>query len=148
MPDSAGHLFMVFDRTSGVVNPEVRLTMQMGNNFISPVLLFKGNEALYRPTLCRVGGFACRWGDYSATSYDGFRTDTVYFAGWDCNASGLCATGARGSGACISRKRSGVMALAIAPYTVAGQWSDGRSPPFRLRSSCPFTVARARHGGV
>jgi hypothetical protein len=86
MPDSAGHLFMVFDRTSSTVNPEVRLTLRLGANFVAPGLLVKAGEAPYRPTRCGVGGFVCRWGDYSATSYDGFGTDTVYFAGEYANA--------------------------------------------------------------
>jgi hypothetical protein len=89
MPDGDGHLFMVFDRTSSAVNPEVRLTMRMGNNFIAPGLLIKAGEAPYRPTRCGNDIPVCRWGDYSATSYDGFRTDTVYFAGQYSNGSGF-----------------------------------------------------------
>jgi hypothetical protein len=86
MPDGDNHLFMVFDRTSSTVNPEVRLTMRMGNNFLSPGLLIKAGEAPYRETRCGHDIPVCRWGDYSATSYDGFRTDTVYFAGQYANA--------------------------------------------------------------
>jgi hypothetical protein len=85
MPDSDGNLVMVFDHTSSTVNPEVRLTMRHGANFSSPGVLIKAGEAPYRPTLCGVNGFVCRWGDYSATSYDGFRTNTVYFAGQYAN---------------------------------------------------------------
>jgi hypothetical protein len=86
MPDSAGNLFMVFDRTSSTVNPEVRLTMRHGNNFLSPGLLIKAGEAPYRETRCGVDIPVCRWGDYSATSYDGFSTNNVYFAGQYANA--------------------------------------------------------------
>jgi hypothetical protein len=89
MPDSDHHLFMVFDRTSSTVNPQVRLTLRMGNNFISPGLLVKAGEAPYRPTQCGTSIPVCRWGDYSATSYDGFSTDNVYFAGEYSNASGF-----------------------------------------------------------
>jgi hypothetical protein len=86
MPDNAGNLFMVFDRTSSTVNPEVRLTMRHGNNFLSPGLLIKAGEAPYRETRCGVDIPVCRWGDYSATSYDGFSTNNVYFAGQYANA--------------------------------------------------------------
>ena len=86
MPDNAGNLFMVFDRTSSAVNPEVRLTMRHGNNFLSPGLLIKAGEAPYRATRCGVDIPVCRWGDYSATSYDGFSTNNVYFAGQYANA--------------------------------------------------------------
>jgi hypothetical protein len=89
MPDNDGHLFMVFDRTSSTVNPEVRLTLRQGNNFLSPGLLVKAGEAPYRPTQCGSSIPVCRWGDYSATSFDGFSTDNVYFAGQYSNASGF-----------------------------------------------------------
>jgi hypothetical protein len=101
MPDAAGHLFMVFDRTSSAVNPEVRLTMRMGNNFLSPGLLIKAGEAPYRPTRCGHDIPVCRWGDYSATSYDGFSTNNVYFAGQYSNGSGF----ARNWGTWIGRVR-------------------------------------------
>jgi hypothetical protein len=86
MPDAAGHLFMVFDRTSSAVNPEVRLTLRLGSNFLSPGLLIKAGEAPYRETRCGHDIPVCRWGDYSATSYDGFGTNNVYFAGQYANA--------------------------------------------------------------
>jgi hypothetical protein len=86
MPDAAGHLFMVFDRTSSTVNPEVRLTLRLGSNFLSPGLLIKAGEAPYRETRCGHDIPVCRWGDYSATSYDGFSTNNVYFAGQYANA--------------------------------------------------------------
>jgi hypothetical protein len=89
MPDNAGNLFMVFDRTSSTVNPEVRLTLRLGSNFVSPGLLIKAGEAPYRPTRCGHDIPVCRWGDYSATSYDGFSTDNVYFAGQYSNGSGF-----------------------------------------------------------
>ena len=90
MPDANGNLFMVFDHTSSTVNPEVRLTLRQGGNFSAPGLLIKAGEAPYRPTLCGTSALpVCRWGDYSATSYDGFTTNTVYFAGQYSNASGF-----------------------------------------------------------
>jgi hypothetical protein len=89
MPDADGNLIMVFDHTSSTVNPEVRLTVRHGGNFSKPGVLIKAGEAPYRPTLCGVGGFVCRWGDYSATSYDGFHTNTIYFAGQYANGGGF-----------------------------------------------------------
>ena len=89
MPDADGNLFMVFDRTSSTVNPEVRLTVRHGANFASPGVLIKAGEAPYRPTRCGADIPVCRWGDYSATSYDGFSTNTVYFAGQYSNGGGF-----------------------------------------------------------
>jgi hypothetical protein len=89
MPDANGNLFMVFDHTSSTVNPEVRLTVRRGGNFSKPGVLIKAGEAPYRPTQCGTSIPVCRWGDYSATSYDGFHTNTVYFAGQYANAGGF-----------------------------------------------------------
>ena len=88
MPDNSGNLFMVFDDMSATVNPEVRLTaLRGGGNFASPGLLIKAGEAPYRPTRCGHDIPVCRWGDYSATSYDGFTHDDVFFLGEYANNS-------------------------------------------------------------
>lgn len=89
MPDNEGNLFMVFDRMGHTTNPEVRLTMRQGNSFSAPGLLIKAGEAPYRPTRCGVNIPVCRWGDYSATSYDGVRANDVFFAGQYANGSGF-----------------------------------------------------------
>src|SRR5262245_10999395 len=86
---TAGNLFMLFDHTSSTVNPEVRLAARVGGNFVAPGLLIKAGEAPYRASQCGSSIPVCRWGDYSATSYDGFGTNNVYFAGQYANASGF-----------------------------------------------------------
>src|SRR5260370_38257496 len=83
MPDADGNLFMVFDRTSSTINPEVRLTVRHGSNFASPGVLIKAGEAPYRPTQCCSSIPVCRWGDYSATSYDWFSPNTLHSADQD-----------------------------------------------------------------
>ncbi|HEX6818824.1 MAG TPA: hypothetical protein VF120_10645 [Ktedonobacterales bacterium] len=88
MPDSRGNLFMVFDDMSSTVNPEVRLTaLHNGGNFASPGLLIQAGQAPYRATRCGTTIPVCRWGDYSATSYDGFAHDDVFFLGEYANNS-------------------------------------------------------------
>ena len=88
MPDNRGNLFMVFDAMSSTVNPQVRLTaLHNGGNFASPGLLIKAGEAPYRATQCGKTIPVCRWGDYSATSYDGFAHDDIFFAGQYANNS-------------------------------------------------------------
>ncbi|HEV2237756.1 MAG TPA: hypothetical protein VGR57_13945 [Ktedonobacterales bacterium] len=82
MPDNSGALFMVFDHMSATVNPEVRLTVrQPGGDFQANGTLIKAGEGPYRPTRCGHNIPVCRWGDYSATSYDGVAGDHVWFAG-------------------------------------------------------------------
>ena len=88
MPDSRGNLFMVFDDMSSAVNPEVRLTALHGDgSFASPGLLIQPGQAAYRASQCGTVIPVCRWGDYSATSYDGFAHDDVFFLGQYANNS-------------------------------------------------------------
>lgn len=90
MPDNRGNLFMVFDAMSSTVNPQVRLTaLRDGGNFASPGLLIKAGEAPYRASQCGTTIPVCRWGDYSATSYDGFAHDDIFFAGQYANSSAV-----------------------------------------------------------
>lgn len=89
MPDGDGNLFMVFDHMSSTTNPEVRLTIQRANTFRSPGVLVKAGEGPYRPTQCGTSIPVCRWGDFSAMSYDGFDTNHVWFAGQYSNGSGF-----------------------------------------------------------
>jgi hypothetical protein len=90
MPDGHGNLFMMFDHMSSTVNPEVRLTALHGNGtFASPGVLVKAGEAPYRAGVCGHRVPVCRWGDYSATSLDGFDDGHIWFAGEYANASGF-----------------------------------------------------------
>jgi hypothetical protein len=82
MVDNAGTLFMVFDRMSSSVNPQVRLAVRHpGGTFQGRGVLIKAGEGPYRPTRCGHDIPVCRWGDYSATSYDGTGGNHVWFAG-------------------------------------------------------------------
>ena len=84
MPGRDGSLSMVFDHMGATTNPEVRLTSRRASrSFQAPGLLVKAGEGPYRPTRCGLGIPVCRWGDYSATSYDG---DGWWFAGQYANA--------------------------------------------------------------
>jgi hypothetical protein len=88
MPNNQGDVFMVFDRMSSSTNPEVRLTVRPSGetDFQSPGVLIKAGEAPYRASQCGTVIPVCRWGDFSATSYDGFETNHVWFAGQYANA--------------------------------------------------------------
>ncbi len=84
MPDNDGNLFMVFNRTSSSINPEVdyvsrRVTFSAG--------LFHDAGATLRVGDARFSA-ANLWGDFNATSYDGPSTDNVWFAGEYSSASG------------------------------------------------------------
>jgi hypothetical protein len=82
MVNNDGTLFMVFDRTSSTVDPQVRLTWrEPGGRFKADGTLIKAGNGPYRPTRCGHDIPVCRWGDYSATSYDGVAGDHVWFAG-------------------------------------------------------------------
>src|SRR5437588_3318598 len=75
MPDEEGDLFMVFDSMSSTISPSIsylarRVTNTLGVFHDSGLFLIKS----FTPT----NDF--RWGDYSATSYDGFSTDNVWIA--------------------------------------------------------------------
>ena len=49
----------------------------------------KAGEAPYRAGVCGHRVPVCRWGDYSATSLDGFDDGHIWFAGEYANASGF-----------------------------------------------------------
>lgn len=87
MINDAGALYMVFDHSSSTTNPEVRLTVRKsGGQLVPDGILIKAGEGPYRPTRCGHDIPVCRWGDYSATSFDGFATNNVRFAGEYANA--------------------------------------------------------------
>lgn len=81
MPDSQGNLVMLFEHMSHMVFPETRYIVRGANqrNFKGPGVLLKAGESSYRPALCGVGGFVCRWGDFSAASTD--LAGHIWFAG-------------------------------------------------------------------
>lgn len=87
MVNDFGALYMVFDHTSSTTNPEVRLTVRKsGGPFVPNGILIKAGEGPYRPDACGSSIPVCRWGDFSATSFDGFATNNVWFAGQYANA--------------------------------------------------------------
>ncbi len=76
MPDADGDLFMVFELMSSSIKPEVvytarRVALSLGIFHDGGIVLRAGNA--------RTTNF--RWGDYEATSYDGFSSNKVWFAG-------------------------------------------------------------------
>jgi hypothetical protein len=90
MPDGHGRIVMVFEHMSHSVFPETRFIVKdEGGNFRGAGTLLKAGETSYRPQLCGTGTppVVCRWGDYSATSFDG--AGTVWFAGEYANALNL-----------------------------------------------------------
>lgn len=90
MPDSHGNVVMLFDRMSSAVFPETRFIVKRGNaNFHGVGTLLKAGETSYRPQLCGTGTppTVCRWGDFSAISFDG--QNSIWFAGQYANALNL-----------------------------------------------------------
>ena len=90
MPDEQGNVLMLFDRMSATVFPETRIIEKRGgSNFHGLGTLLKAGETSYRPQLCGTGmrPFVCRWGDFSASSFDG--RGTIWFAGQYANALNL-----------------------------------------------------------
>lgn len=87
MPDSAGNVTMLFERSSSTVFPETRFTVKpaaSGSNFSLDTQLLKAGESSYRPTLCGTRTIpVCRWGDYEAASFDG--SGHIWFAGQYAN---------------------------------------------------------------
>ena len=80
MPDGHGNVVMLFEHMSHTVFPETRyIVKKTDGNFHGQGTLLKAGENNYRPQLCGHGGFVCRWGDYSATSFDG--AGNIWFAG-------------------------------------------------------------------
>ena len=72
MPDGKGNLVMLFDLMSHNVFPQTRFVIRDGNGqFTGQGVLIKAGESSYRPQLCGVAIPVCRWGDYSASSFDG-----------------------------------------------------------------------------
>jgi hypothetical protein len=73
MPDSHGNVTMLFERMSHTVFPETRFIVKAGGaNFSGTGTLLKAGEDSYRPQLCGSAALrVCRWGDYSASSFDG-----------------------------------------------------------------------------
>ncbi|HEV2581256.1 MAG TPA: hypothetical protein VGT44_10440, partial [Ktedonobacteraceae bacterium] len=74
MPRKSGNLLVVFDVMSHSLYPSIdyatRTTTDPAGTFESPLFLVTGQNST--PDT--------RWGDYSATSYDGFSTDNAWFA--------------------------------------------------------------------
>jgi hypothetical protein len=90
MPDSKGGVVMLFDRMGSAVFPETRVIVKHGgSNFHGLGTLLKAGESSYRPQLCGTGTppFVCRWGDYSAISFDG--QGSIWLAGQYANTLNL-----------------------------------------------------------
>ncbi|HLX59194.1 MAG TPA: LamG domain-containing protein [Ktedonobacteraceae bacterium] len=84
MPDGDGNLFMVFDRMSSSLNPEV--------DYVSRRVIFSAGLFHDAGTTLKAGDARFSsgnlWGDFDATSYDGPGTDNVWFAGEYSSANG------------------------------------------------------------
>ena len=82
MPRKSGNLLVVLDVMSSVLAPSIdfatRKTTDTLGSFEAPKLLTQG----------KVSTPDTRWGDYSATSYDGFSTNNVWLAAQYTVASG------------------------------------------------------------
>ncbi|HEY7936870.1 MAG TPA: hypothetical protein VID26_07045 [Candidatus Limnocylindrales bacterium] len=81
-----GGLTMIFDRMSSTIDPETRFVVKAGgaNQFSGEGQLLKAGEAAYRPGLCGAAIPVCRWGDYSAASFDG--RGRIWIAGQYANS--------------------------------------------------------------
>jgi hypothetical protein len=81
VPGDHGRLTMVFERMSSTVNPESRFIVKSDawGQFSGDGRLLKAGEAPYRPGICQAVTFVCRWGDYSAASFDG--ANRIWIAG-------------------------------------------------------------------
>jgi hypothetical protein len=90
MPDAHGDVVMLFEHMSHTVFPETRYIVKKGGSqFRGSGVLLKAGEDSYRPQLCGTGkpAFVCRWGDFSATSFDG--AGAIWFAGEYANQLNL-----------------------------------------------------------
>jgi hypothetical protein len=88
MPDGGGNVVMLFERMSHTVFPETRYILSgTGGQFHGVGTLLKAGATNYRPHLCGTGIPVCRWGDYSAASFDG--AGTIWFAGEYANQLNL-----------------------------------------------------------
>ncbi len=85
MPTVGGGLTMLYDRMGSTINPETRFIVRSdGGQFTGAGRLLKAGEAPYRPTLCGTAALpVCRWGDYSAASFDG--SSRIWLAGQYAN---------------------------------------------------------------
>ena len=85
MQDVNGNLFMVFDTMSHSLNPSIMVTKRLKSDPLgtlrTPVLLKK--------SLVAYGSVPGRWGDYEATSYDGFTTNHVWVASQYAGGPGI-----------------------------------------------------------
>jgi hypothetical protein len=89
MPDSNGNVVMLFDRMSSTVFPETRFIVSgEDGQFHGAGTLLKAGETNYRPQLCGTASLpVCRWGDFSAASFDG--SGTIWVAGQYANQLNL-----------------------------------------------------------
>jgi hypothetical protein len=89
MPGAHGNVTMLFERMSHTVFPETRYIVKSGEgNFSGTGTLLKAGEDSYRPQLCGSAALpVCRWGDFSATSFDG--AGGIWFAGEYANTLNL-----------------------------------------------------------
>lgn len=87
MPDADGNLFMVFDVSSSTINPQV--------SYVSRPVTYALGQFPDAGNTLRAGDAATvetLWGDFDATSYDGFSTDNVWLAGEYAPANGYWST--------------------------------------------------------
>jgi hypothetical protein len=95
MPDGHGNVVMLFEHMSNTVFPETRyIVKSAGGQFHGTGTLIKAGEDSYRPQLCGTAQppplpptFVCRWGDFSASSFDG--AGGIWLAGEYANALNL-----------------------------------------------------------
>jgi hypothetical protein len=93
MPEPNGNLVMLFDVSSHTVFPQTRFVIREGGqgNFTGHGTVLKAGESSYRPSLCGhpapTGIPICRWGDFSAASFDG--ANGIWFAGQYANELNL-----------------------------------------------------------
>jgi hypothetical protein len=89
MPDGHGKVVMLFEHMSHTVFPETRYIVKNGGSqFHGTGTLLKAGESSYRPQLCGSAALpVCRWGDFSATSFDG--AGGIWFAGEYANTLNL-----------------------------------------------------------
>jgi hypothetical protein len=89
MPDGHGNVVMLFEHMSHTVFPETRYIVKHGGSqFHGTGTLLKAGEGSYRPQLCGSAALpVCRWGDFSATSFDG--AGGIWFAGEYANTLNL-----------------------------------------------------------
>ncbi len=89
MPDANGNVVMLFEHMSKRVFPETRIIVTNSQGqFVGGGHLLKAGETNYRPQLCGSSALpVCRWGDFSASSFDG--AGRIWIAGEYANALNL-----------------------------------------------------------